>query len=452
MKKLLIALFVGMIPCALWSQIPNYEFENWENAGLEGLTSWTLVGNVEKSTDATEGSHSVKLINDLSKATQTGLVTSSDNPNLYLKKEVYEEIPLVFRFDAKYELAPGDVAQAIAIFTIGNQQLANVFFDINGSSGDTFQTFKVPIQWGAAITPDSVLIAFSSNEFDNASPNGDGYIIIDNVSFESIGVPNANITNPSFNNWGSVDITHPTSWLTTDIVVPQLFGNLVDVNSVVESSESHYGTSMLLQSIEYSTSIIPGIALTGEVFDESFPPAFPVSEKWDYMQGYYKFLPDSTDTALVATFMYENGVLIGQGQIALFSEQDEITYFSVPITYFGVAGGVPDSASIVIASADFDNPKGANTKLWIDKLSYSNNVGNVEPIQFSSKIFPNPATSAVNLPAEFANKSGVICNLLGKELDYFSGNKVDVSTLTPGTYFIKVMGKNQSYSFKFVKI
>ncbi len=450
MRQLLLLplLFFCILTIA---QVPNYEFENWENFEIQSPDDWVFSGNVIQSTDVTDGSYSVRLENKANSEPEVGFVANTMISDNFEGGQPYSDIPLVMRFDAKYNLAQGDVGKAFAIFKASGQAIGTVDFSMTGNTADTFITYKIPIQWFVSAAPDSLILLFVSNDFENNSVNGDGYMIIDNVVFESFGIPDQQVDNPSFENWGSINISHPTDWYTTSLIANDLFGFQADIESVVKSTESHSGFSALLQNKSFGGDILPGVAFTGTAFDESFPPAFEVSDNWEYLQGYYKYTPENEDTGAIAVLMYQNGNMIGSGQFNLTKQVDDITYFSTPIGYFAAGGAFADSASIVIAAADFENPKGVNTKLWVDKLTFTNDPAGINDINEIISIFPNPANNEITISVTFKAAEYKILDVLGKEVISSNNNKIDISTLPKGTYFIRVTGDDNILTTSFIK-
>ena len=450
MKQLL--LFTALLFNILaFSQVPNYEFENWDNFEIESPTDWVFSGNVSQTTDKTDGSFAVRLENKANAEPEVGFVANTVISDNLEGGQPYSDIPLVMRFDAKFDLATGDVGKALAIFKASGQAIGTVDFSMTGNTADTFVTYKIPIQWFVSAAPDSLILLFVSNDFDNNSVNGDGYMIIDNVVFESFGVPDQQVDNPSFENWGTIDVAHPTDWYTTSLLVTEVFGVQADIESVVKSTESHSGFSVLLQNKSFGGDILPGVAFTGKEFDETFPPAFEVSDNWEYLQGYYKYAPENNDTGAIAVLMYQNGYMIGSGQFDLTKPVNDMTYFSTPIGYFAAGGAFADSASIVIASADFDNPKGTNTKLWVDKLSFTNDPASLDDVSKVIRVFPNPTSNTLNVTVDFQAERFEVINVLGEEVITTRSNTIDVSHLPKGTYFIHVIGGNKILTTSFLK-
>ena len=190
--------------------------------------------------------------------------------------------------------------------------------------------------------------------------------------------------------------------------------------------------------------------MSGNTFNDKFPPAFPVSNKWQYLQGYYSFEPQNKDTGIVAVLMYNNGLLIGSGQLGFITTAKEIRYFSIPILYSLPLS--PDSACIILSCANFNNPLGENTKLWIDKLSFSNQIASVEDKTISFSIYPNPATNYLSVENNGENYLYQIFDHLGKLVLTSEQEEIYIGDLKNGCYTLSARSKNGILSHKFIKL
>jgi hypothetical protein len=107
-------------------------------------------------------------------------------------------------------------------------------------------------------------------------------------------------------------------------------------------------------------------------------------------------------------------------------------------------------------------------KYWSRELSEEEIIGlcrtadieviTVEEVQYSANIFPNPSNNSINIQTDFEDEYDVnIFSLDGKKIKNITrdGNKIDISTLSNGTYFIKLSSAtNSSFqkTLRFVKI
>ena len=76
-------------------------------------------------------------------------------------------------------------------------------------------------------------------------------------------------------------------------------------------------------------------------------------------------------------------------------------------------------------------------------------------LSLNLKLYPNPASQALNVESDEA-VSGSVINVLGQtqmEVSIAAGNsQLDVSGLTPGVYFLTLRDSdNKSYTFKWIK-
>jgi hypothetical protein len=446
MKELLVFAFC-LIAAPLLAQIPNYEFEEWESREIANPENWVLGGNASITSDASDGSKAIRLENKL--ATNTfGYVANTVLEQPLRGGQAYSDNPLVLRIDAKYDLAAGDLAKCIMLMQTAGNTIATVELDLNGNSGDTFTRFRVPIQWVVNTLPDTVFFAMASNDF--ASPiNGDGYVIIDNLSFETFGNAKDPITNPSFEEVSTNTIVYPQGWYTSDLFVLDELGMPSESQAVSSSTESHYGKSMLLQNTTINGGILVGLAITGQSFSTDFPPAFELVSKPSYLQGYYKFQPDNNDTGQIGVFLYKNGSLVGMGQLGFVSKVDEIRYFTVPINYFGLT---PDSASILVSCSNLERPRGSQTKLWVDKLSFTNSIASKPKWQQDTRLYPNPATDCIKVSSSNPYQSFTVTNSCGEQVLSSLNKTLDVSSLASGVYYISCRNNEKTVILKFVKL
>ncbi len=445
MRFFLISTFLC---CILFSvaQIPNYEFENWSDRELYEPVNWMLEGFATYTSDASSGGTAVLLEN---KNGGFGYVTNTLLTGQLLG-EPYEDFPLTCRFSAKYDLADGDTGKVLAIFKSSGAPVGTIDFNLTGNSGDTFTTFKYPIQWSVNLYPDSIIFVVSSKDFTDQVIDGDGYVIIDNIVMESFGNPHQQLLNNDFETVDTTRIPYPNDWYTTNLIGIDLFGDNSNNEAVVQTDESHHGIGMLVQNVYAGNDLVPGFAVTGDTFDMTFPPTFAVSKRWSYLQGYYKYQSDNNDAGVIYAILYYQGSPIGSAQFNITEDQENLTYFSSQIVY-GVPSISPDSAVIIIGCADFENPKGENTKLWVDRLSFSDGVASIPTTIVDAKFYPNPVRDRLHIITNEPMK-GSIANMLGQEVLKFDTKNIDVSMLNPGTYHLRYTVNGALITTKFIKL
>lgn len=83
----------------------------------------------------------------------------------------------------------------------------------------------------------------------------------------------------------------------------------------------------------------------------------------------------------------------------------------------------------------------------IDKVAYNDSFIGITELERenSFEIYPNPARGIINLRLNSNSKEGVIRDLLGREVLKFNSEKIDVSGLNPGKYFIRIEGRTKAF-------
>ncbi|MFY0645054.1 MAG: T9SS type A sorting domain-containing protein [Bacteroidia bacterium] len=444
MRTTLLTIFICV--CAILNaQIPNSGFEDWSAVSIPQLEDWNSLGNVELTTDATDGTKAIKLVNDSALGTFGG-ITNTDLNDEFTGGQPYTDIPLTMSFSCKYDLAPGDIGKIYAVFKAQGVALGVVDFTINGNSADTFVRFNYAVQWTTQINPDTLIVVMASTDIENPNVNGNGYVIIDDITFRNFGTEKDSVDNNSFENWGSIDIEHPNSWFTTDLFLKEEFNLPIVLNSVTKATNPHSGNGAIkLRNVDVDGDLIPGIAVTGDGLSSLTTPSFAVNQRWKHIHGLYWFDQDSTDVANVTATFFLNGALIGAAQVDFTEDHlDDYKYFSGEIQYF--SAGIPDSASIIIATGNIENPVGTNTTLWVDDLSFTNHTLTIEEIERSElKVFPNPCLDVLNISSHNAQES-ILYTLDGREVIRTTDSLLNLREIESGTYYLQVWGKDSLLS------
>ncbi|MFT4523600.1 MAG: hypothetical protein ACI8ZN_002555 [Bacteroidia bacterium] len=446
-KHILTSIFclVAGASLSLAQNVPNGSFEDWIDVEKSSLDNWLVVGDVEKSTDATEGSSAVIFTNTVA-SDQFGLITSGPLINDKVTSVAYDEQPLSLRFNAKYNIAVGDGAQIVVLFSFKGSVLAYLSFDILGNSADTFRSFSLPITWQVSTQPDSVAYVISSRNLEEDQVYGDGYLIIDDFHFASISTRNKEIPNGNFETWKTTKTPSLTGWFTTDDYLEKLTGVRFPTPFVTQTTQSHSGKLALeLTSRSTGAELAAGLAITGSSEAAFENPSIAINQKWKYLEGYYKYSPMNNDTALVLAALYYQGNVIAYETFEIGNKTDEFTYFAMPITY--TLGLTPDSATVAFASADPDNPKGDRSKLTIDGVQFTNqNLSVFSFDQHRLKVYPNPVNDVVNISglSQIEGAEYSLFNSLGQIVQSGIASKnlqVNMSGLAQGMYILNINGR-----------
>jgi len=203
----------------------------------------------------------------------------------------------------------------------------------------------------------------------------------------------------------------------------------------------------------------------------------PISSRPTALTGYYKYADNIisdggiavTDTAQIWIMLTKwNSTLakndtVGIGMKEIFQQQLTFRSFEVNVNY--LSSQQPDSVTVFIdpsmvarANKTYQHVGGGSAScsyLTVDNLSLIN--GNPTAIRDTKAteefvLYPNPARDRINFEARTAD--GVIMDITGKTVSRFSLQQehyLDVSHLSPGTYFILANGKEGMIRGRFIK-
>lgn len=193
----------------------------------------------------------------------------------------------------------------------------------------------------------------------------------------------AQIPNSNFEEWLDGE---PINWFTS---------NILDVgNPVSKTTEGYISSSALRGEIiksVYGDTIIP-VIISGE-----YGSGFPVENKYDKLNLYYKFHPIGGDILVIGIWMYKSDDLIGGGSTVISESTDNFTLASVDIEY--IIDLVPDNCIIEILAANEGEELygNLNTYFIVDNLSF----GNVTSVKGDNKNIPEAMRLDQNYPNPF---------------------------------------------------
>jgi len=276
---------------------------------------------------------------------------------------------------------------------------------------------------------------------------------------------NAQIPNSSFENWRIVgNFIEPTSWYS--------FYSLLDSSGSycpVTRSTDHYPFTVGSYSVRiandtaiWNSGVIPDCYLGWGVLTSTKSndkPLFPVLGHPQSLCGYYKFLPENSDTMNINIYLYKNGMEIANGHLksdVLTSEWKPFQIIFSDTLYIDV-----DSARVLFSSSNEpkDGSKGplGNSILYIDNLSFDNLITQVPitPIEipntfYMTQNYPNPFNPITKIKYSVPQLSQVqikVFDVLGNEIttlvneEKASGSyevKFNASELSSGIYFYEL--------------
>ncbi len=264
--------------------------------------------------------------------------------------------------------------------------------------------------------------------------------------------------NAGFENWhNEYSFEVPDGWQTLNLM------SIVPPNPVsafkVSGLDKHSGNyALMIKTVFFPNNFFhdyigdsTGSAFTGKVIVSpvSYKYGFPYTERPEKLEFWCKYTPVGNDTGGVGVMLTKwNG--ISRDTFALsavnITTTTAYTLFQVNLNYYSTAP--PDSASIIFVSSKLPSTARVNSKIYIDDVAFTGDVG-VEKYNFFSdkvKIFPNPATDVLTVNAQFDEASIVkVMDALGKSAGEYKiqnyNTKINTSTFTEGIYFYEIDDK-----------
>ncbi len=469
-RYILSAALFSILYLANSQNIQNSGFENWfekqyyedpDQFASTNFASYTTSGspNVMKTSDAHSGSHAVKLETiPSSEGNISGAIFIGSIGDGF----VAGGIPFNTRPDSvvgyvKYNVLPLDTANIILLFKKFGAPLGICLIQFYGTKNN-YTRFSAPVQWLIPIIPpDSLATVITSSSIFSFPVTG-STITVDDIGL--IGV-STSYPNHGFENWTNYSSEEPEDWFTSNI-----FSLSLGTNSVVKSTDSYEGdNSIRIQSTLTSWGDTLGFITNGTFGEDGPTGGMPVDSVPDILSGYYKYEPVGTDTALVRMTLYRFNQNIGMSEvledkIIKLPPASEYTYFEMQSDYFSLQ--VPDTLNIAFGSGNFDDNGsfiGLGSTLYLDALDITyrvNTVGTINPVALDIvHFYPNPASKAIYFEvaetstevAEIAiiDSKGIVLYADKYHLSPRQKNKIDITHLPSGFYFVKLNSMSQTY-------
>ncbi|MEK7254728.1 MAG: T9SS type A sorting domain-containing protein [Bacteroidota bacterium] len=467
-----IALFYSV---AQAQNIPNSGFENWTQQFYfsDPVNFWTTnfqsyfsgAGpNAIKTTDAYSGNFALRLegvaidTNVLPGAAAIG----NPGPDGFSGGYPYNELPDSLAGYAKYNVAPGDSAFVLVLFSVGGSPIAASIQQFTGNQA-AWSPFKIPIASFLPVEPDSfIFLVSTSQNFDSATAGN--LLILDELHFIGSATP---FPNGGFENWTDVISEEPDGgWLTSN------FFNSFSEPSVTKTSDAYSGNYAIRLENKPTLGGPPNsFAILGDLSPEGPPHGgFPLVNQPIKISGYYKYSPLGADSSIfIASFSKWNSGSqqtdsLGTVTISL-PAAGAYTYFEIPFDTAWTAqadtmlfGFSPsyldvDSASITLGSL-----------LQVDELALEFVSGVVVRLSdYLSLVdaFPNPASNVLHLNFALAEQTPIhamIFNEEGKNIKSFDAGikrgevhlALPVNDLNAGHYFFSILTERGRWSGKFI--
>lgn len=246
----------------------------------------------------------------------------------------------------------------------------------------------------------------------------------------------AQVVNGGFENWTG---GNPDGWNTLNFP-----GYYVPIT---QSTSSHSGSYAMQGSVvTYLDVAVPPLPSNRS----------PVSQRYAYLTGYYRFTPAGADTFGVAVTMLTQMTPMAGGIFMTGATVSSYTQFSVPLTYG--SDQVPDSCLIQIFIAN-EGAVHVGSTFLVDDLSLSGTANSVEtergiPAKYDlHQNYPNPFNPSTTISYDLPLRSHVslaIFNTLGQQLVQLVNEEMETghhevnfnaAGLSSGVYFYRLLAR-----------
>jgi hypothetical protein len=251
----------------------------------------------------------------------------------------------------------------------------------------------------------------------------------------------AQIPNAGFENWTS---GQPDGWVT--------------------NNDPDYGSPVTQSTTGHTGSSLQGVV--GLLFSSPNPPlawsAFPVSQRYATLSGWYSFDPVSDDSLYVQVVMLKSQNLIGLASYSTKAQSSDFISFNAPIAY--AAAGVPDSCVIylaIVGSNAGNSVAHVGSAMRFDDLAFSGLAGISTPSPNApgrfvlAQNYPNPFNPSTLIQYEIPQQSHVtlvVYNLLGQEVAHLVDEvqaggthnvRFNAGNMPSGAYFYQLRAGNR---------
>jgi hypothetical protein len=358
---------------------------------------------------------------------------------------------------ARFSIMTNDTASIIVILKNSGATIGYGAFQFIGNQA-TFIQFKTKITWLSLLTSDTMAVIITASRLDGAKIPG-STLYVDDISFTGslIAFPNG-----GFETWNTLSTVSPDNWFSFN------FACLPGDTSATKTTDHYDGTyAMKLKSVPLTIGDTMGF-LTNGTFGSNGPAGgLPISQNPSFITGYYKYIPVGLDTAIaVGMDFYHNTITDSVNTLdASFIKlppASSYTYFEIPFSYNGTP--VTDTVNVTFASGNAQGAfAGLGSTLFLDQLGILYMpVGVSENDQQTTNVtvFPNPSNGNCGLSINLKDDQSLSIELYdskgqkvySEKLDNANNtvNKLNLSALAKGIYYMNVKTKDKAYSRKII--
>ena len=446
MKKSLLYGFLalGSMSIAQESNFLNSGFEDWTSKTftypdtLESTTRQYLQYRsdmdtvvIEKSNDAYEGSHSIKIS---CKITENG-----DTLNGYTLLGDWGDngpsggAPYTFQADSfslmyKADLQPNDTAWAIFQLKKNGSLIGGGQYPITESSS-TWKEFTAPNPAGLVQAPDSIFFAFIATNGlqDEANAKPGSWVQLDRVGMKKMNGDFEPISNGGFENWTDSTIHSPNNWYSINSE------RTMDANSGTYAVELTT-TSRTDGDGDLDTS--SGYLTNYNLVDYDQHGGTHYVQQATALKVWVDYSPVNGDSARIDVQFYQDKSWVAGDAYYVKSNTGGYSEITIPLGF----SQDPDTVRLNITSGD--NP---GSVIKVDDIELSTEPTSTNEVSVAKlNIYPNPSSDFITFSSKA--ESFNIYNVLGKELKtsqiFNTNSTVDVSNFQSGIYFLTAFNSN----------
>lgn len=356
----------------------------------------------------------------------------------------------------KYDLKGNDsMLMMVAFKKNGKTTDSNIFF-IRNTTGSITSYTKFQFKVRCNTTPDTVLLAFTSSDFEHKTNAYTGSTVyLDDLAFTgSVTMPA--IPNGDFENWATAGIDNIGAW--------SVEANVGGLSKTTDAYKGNYALKLTTE-MNGDGTISPSLILNGIPSKKYGPPngGRPFTNKIDTLFFYYKYTSSGNDSAEAQlSFRGASGFNMYDYRLPVASSY---TYYQIPINL----SFAPDSMLIRIQSSAWNGKKTQiGNILIIDEIQLKSDtlhtiktgINTTKSIVSTPHAFPNPANDKIRIipPSEMKNKARIsVYNSIG-ELVYYreaveanTGIEISLDGFKQGIYVYRIISEDYSSGGNFIK-
>ena len=166
MKKYIYSILSLFIGLTAFSQIPNSGFENWNTTNQTLPLGWRIYGSVTQAAPH-NGTHAVKIERNPANTNEPGAILygNADEGN-FIGGIPFNAKPDSLVAFFKYDIPVGDSAWVLMMFKNGGNFISQDLYHIYGNNTSVFERKAFKVNYSSGLTPDSLIIGFTSTNPD----------------------------------------------------------------------------------------------------------------------------------------------------------------------------------------------------------------------------------------------------------------------------------------------